>query len=260
VKKISVVKLGGRILEEADLRREALSAVARAWRAGDRFVVVHGGGRQVDAWSLRLGIPKETVEGLRVTDASTIEVVAAVVAGLVNKRLVAEMRTLGIEAAGISGVDAGTLSGSLHPKVGGSDLGFVGRVEACDTTLVKSLLAAGILPLIAPLGVGPGGALLNINADAAASALAAGLGARRLLFLTDVEGVLDGKGRIISRITREEASRLLDSEIVTGGMKPKLTACLEALGRGVREVVIAGRERHSKALFSGTGGTRLVAA
>ncbi|MBI3450615.1 MAG: acetylglutamate kinase [Acidobacteria bacterium] len=257
---IFVVKLGGRILEEEKPREAALDAIAARFRAGDRFVVVHGGGRQVDAALERAGIPKRTHEGLRITDAATLDVVVSVLAGLVNKRLVSDLIARGIDATGIAGCDGGTLVAEPHPRVHGVDLGRVGRVVACRPALLLAILGAGSLPVVASIAATAGGELLNVNADAAASALAPAIGARRLLFLTDVEGVFDADGKVVRRIDADGLGRLLASDAVRGGMRPKLTASLEAIARGVSEVVIAGPRRHAAALATGKGGTRVGAA
>jgi len=260
VRGLCVVKLGGRILEERDRREEALAALASRWSGGRRFVVVHGGGIQVDLWSERAGLAKRTVQGLRVTDAPTLDIVVGVLAGLVNKGLVADLGRHGVDAAGLSGADGGLLKASPHPPLDGIDLGSVGQVDSCRTTLLEAALRARMMPVVASIAMGPGGRLLNVNADAAASALASALGASRLLFLTDVPGLLDEGGRVVPRLTREEAGRLIDADVVRGGMRPKLRACLEAIAHGVREVVIAGPGGHAEALHSGKGGTHLVAA
>src|SRR4029453_2441711 len=170
--------------------------------------------------------------------------------------------TRGIRCAGISGADGETLRAERHPVVEGVDLDLVGRVVGADMRIVRALLGAGALPVGATLASGPADApLLNVNADAAASALAVALGARRLVFLTDVEGLIGGDGRLVPELPPPRIEGLLaPGSAVTGGMLPKLRACLEALRGGVAEVVIAGPRRHRAALTSGKGGTRLVAA
>lgn len=256
----TVVKLGGSLLEDGVLRAAVLDAIAARRRDGERLVVVHGGGRRVDAWLARVGLPRRVHEGLRVTDAATLEVVIAVLAGLIGQSLVAELAARGIAAAGLSGSDGATLRAEPLPPAGEVEYGYVGRIVATDPRLVHGVLDAGLLPLVAPLAAGAGATLLNLNADAAAAALAGALGARRLVFLTDVEGVLDAEGRLLERIDPAGAAALLASDAVDGGMRPKLAACLEALAAGVAEVIIAGPSRHGAVLRDGRGGTRLVAA
>ncbi|MBK9375762.1 MAG: acetylglutamate kinase [Holophagales bacterium] len=255
-----VVKLGGSLLENRDLRHAALEAVATAWSSGKRSIVVHGGGKRIDAMLAALDIPKKVQGGLRVTDAETLDVVVSILSGLVNKTLVAELRGRGIRAAGLSGADGDTLWAEFHEAIEGVDLGFVGRVVRCDPTLLAAVLGAGFLPLVASVALGREGTLLNVNADSAASALAGALGAKRLVFLTDVEGVKGADGAVIDRIDARAARTLLASPAVTGGMKPKLRAAVEALEAGVSEVVIAGPSMHRAALLEGKGGTHLVAA
>ena len=255
-----VVKLGGSLLEDAERRARALAAVAARWDAGDRLVLVHGGGRRIDAALSALGIPRRVCRGLRVTDAPTLEVVVGVLCGGVNKSLVSELSALRVRCAGISGLDGGTLRAQPHPPVDGTELGFVGARPSSDPALARALLRSGHLPVVAPLASGPGGIALNVNADSAAAALAAALGAERLVFLTDVEGLLDARGRVIERLDAAGLAKLRRAGFVTGGMLPKLEACAHALDQGVATVCIAGPGRHDTVLMDGMGGTRLVAA
>jgi acetylglutamate kinase len=254
------VKLGGSLLEDDVARAAVVSAIAGRWRTGDRLIVVHGGGKRIDAELARRGIERRVHEGLRVTDAPTLEVVVAVLAGSVNSGLVRELAGAGAGAVGVNAAESGLLRADPHSPIGGVELGFVGRVAAVEPAPLRTLVAQGRLPVVAPIALGPGGGYLNVNADAAAAALAAALGARRLIFLTDVEGVADGSGRILERLDPPSALRLLDGPAVSGGMRPKLAACLAAASAGVREVVIAGPARREVALAGGPGGTCLVAA
>jgi acetylglutamate kinase len=257
-----VVKLGGSLLEDARLRAAALAAIASRFAAHGDVVLVHGGGKRIDAALARLGIPRRVHAGLRITDSDTLEAVVGALCGNVNKQLVRELAARGARCTGISGADGGTLRADRHPAVDGVDLGFVGRVTGADTGIVRALTGAGALPVVASIASGPAEApLLNVNADAAASALAVALGARRLVFLTDVEGFMDGDGRVVRELDASRLEGLLaQGSAVTGGMLPKLRACLEAIRGGVAEVVIAGPRRHRAALRGGEGGTRLVAA
>ncbi len=257
---LSVVKLGGSLLENAMMRGQALEAIAAAFTSGERLVMVHGGGKEIDRNLAVLGIPKRTQGGLRITDPATLDVVVSVLSGAVNKSLVGQLQERGVVAAGFSGADGGTLFAEFHPPVDGVDLGFVGRVVSCSPALVEAILGAGLLPAVASIALGRDGVLLNVNADSAASALAGALKAQRLVFLTDVEGVKDASGRVLDRLTAAEIRYLLGSSVITGGMRPKLQACLEALEAGVGEVIIAGPERHTTVLVDGKGGTHLVAA
>lgn len=260
MKEIVVVKLGGSLLDDPSLRGKAVEAIAGQVHSGARIVVVHGGGKNIDAALRRAGIEKKTVQGLRVTDAPTLEIVTSVLAGTVNKALVAELSAFGVPAAGLSGVDCGMLQATLHPSIDGIDLGFVGAVQRSEPSLALTLIGAGVVPVIASLAAGPGGTILNVNADAAASAIAVALGASRVVFLTDVEGLLAADGRVVTELDQHEAFEMLQSVAVTGGMKPKLRACVAAVAGGVPEVVIAGPSKHAAVLAGGEGGTCVVAA
>ena len=259
-KELSVIKLGGSLLQNEPQRRRVLKTLAANWKKGNKLVVVHGGGQKVDDLLARLNIEIKTYRGLRITDQPTLDVVISVLSGLVNKSLVVEFSRLGVAAAGFSGADGQTLVADFHPDLDGVQFGFVGRVRSVHPTLIQSVLQCGMLPVIAPVGPGAGGNLLNINADRAASALAVALGAEKLLFLTDVEGLLDDKGEVVPKLTALQARQFLNSRFVTGGMLPKLTACLEALERGVSKVVIAGPSRRSTLFSNNRRGTLLVAA
>jgi len=246
---MNVIKLGGSLLDDPARRAEALGAIAAQWNAGKEIVLVHGGGKHVDANLKRLGIPKRTYAGLRITDDATLDVVVATLAGSVNKMLVAELSAMGVIVAGISGCDASTLAAEQHPPIDGVDLGHVGRVTGGDPMLIQALVTSGILPVVSSIAEGPDGALLNVNADTAAAAIAIAVGAEELIFITDVAGLLDATGNVVPELCATDAEALLGSEVVTGGMRPKLQAALHALGSGVRRITI-GEE----------GGTNLVAA
>ena len=246
---MKVVKLGGSLLDDAERRGSVLAQIAEAWNAGEQIALVHGGGKHVDAMLQRLGIAKKTAGGLRVTDDVTLEIVVSVLAGSVNKMLVAELWGLGVRAAGICGADGGTLVADVHPPIDGVDLGHVGKVAHSDASLIDALLAAGNLPVISSVALGPNGTLLNVNADSAASAIAVGAGAESLVFITDVAGLLDASGKVVKKLRAPEAAALLETEVVSGGMRPKRQAALHALRSGVARIAIGE-----------TGGTELVAA
>ena len=244
---MKVIKLGGSLLDDAARRADALENIVAAWHSGEQIVLVHGGGKHIDTALAKLGIPKRTHAGLRITDDATLDVVVSVLAGSVNKMLVAELTAMGILCAGISGADAGTLVAEVHPPIDGIDLGHVGRVTSASSKLAAAMLNEGILPVISSVAQGPMGALLNVNADSAAAAIATACGATSLQFITDVAGLLDGNGSVVPSLTANDAQVLLANEIVTGGMKPKLLAALGALEAGVPSIHIGG-------------GTQLVAA
>lgn len=244
---MKVIKLGGSLLDDASRRAAALQKIVARWNAGEDLVLVHGGGKHIDAALAKLGIAKRTHAGLRVTDDATLDVVVAVLGGTVNKMLVAELTALGIRSAGISGCDGATLIAEKHVNLDGIDLGHVGQVTGSNRALVNALLTSGTMPVISSIAIGKNGALFNVNADSAASAIAVAHGAEELLFLTDVAGLLDGEGKVVPRLSAADAHQFLIQ--VSGGMKPKLQAAITALSSGVQAISI-GEE----------GGTTLVAA
>lgn len=244
---MKVIKLGGSLLDDASRRAAALQKIVSRWNAGEDLVLVHGGGKHIDAALAKLGIAKKTHAGLRVTDDVTLDVVVSVLGGTVNKMLVAELTSLGIRAAGISGCDGATLIAEKHADIDGIDLGHVGHVTGSNRTLVNALLTSGTMPVISSIAIGKNGALFNVNADSAASAIAVAHGAEELLFLTDVAGLLDDQGNVVPRLNAADAHEFLIQ--VSGGMKPKLQAAITALTSGVQAISI-GEE----------GGTTVVAA
>lgn len=231
-----VVKLGGSTLGAHDT---SLRDIAAARKAGRAIVVVHGGGAAVSEWLSRTGVKATFVRGLRVTDAATLDVVVAVLGGLVNKTLVAELASLGAPATGLSGAD-GLL---LQAKAYDADLCFVGRVERVNPYPLEEMLRLGYLPVIAPIGIdATAGApqLLNLNADTAAGAIAAALHAESLVFLTDVAGVLDEQKALVARLTAAEARAMIESGVAGGGMIPKLEAAIEAAAAGFATRIVDG--------------------
>jgi acetylglutamate kinase len=253
-----VLKLGGELLEEAaDLERVAKGIAALAQRTS--LVVVHGGGKEIDKALATAAIPKHQVDGLRVTDARTLEVVVAVLAGAINTRLVAAIRKEGGRPVGLTGADAtvatmkraAPMTSTAGDRV---DLGLVGSPVANGApTLLSDLLALGYVPIVACIGVTRHGQLLNVNADTLASHLAAAMRAQRLVLAGGTAGVLDDQGRTIHRLSVRAAGRLIKSGTANKGMVAKLQACRAALRHGVGDVVIAnGREAHLEQLAHGT--------
>jgi acetylglutamate kinase len=243
-----VLKLGGELLEQPqDLARVAKGIAALARKAS--LVVVHGGGREIDAALAAAGIPKQQVDGLRVTDARTLEVVVSVLAGAINTRLVAAVRRAGARPVGLTGADAAVvtvkraapIASVAGPKV---DLGLVGAPTSNGTPrLLTDLLARGYVPVVACIGATRDGQLLNVNADTLASQLASDLGAARLVIAGGTSGVLDENGDTIDRLTGRDAARLIKAGTANKGMVAKLEACRAALRRGVGDVLIAnGRQ------------------
>jgi len=234
------VKIGGSTLGSHDT---SLKDLVTLQREGVDVVVVHGGGNVVSQWMQRQGIPPRFVNGLRVTDAPSLEIVVAVLSGLINKELVSLLHHLGGRAIGISGVDGGL----LEAHIANPDLGYVGEISRVNSAPLRAILDSGYIPMVAPLGMDcqdgseHAGGPLNINGDTVAGELAHALGAQRLIFLTDVEGIMDGSGRVIRRLDRRRANILFKSGVVRGGMIPKLSACLRALERLPVADIIDGR-------------------
>ena len=238
LEKSILVKIGGSTFGNHDTTLEDVVALQKR---GTIPIVVHGGGERVSQWLSRLGISTPYIQGLRVTDAETLKVVVAVLGGLVNKELVAAISSLGGRAVGLSGVD-GNL---LEARVKDPALGYAGEVVKVNPELLISILGAGYIPVIAPVSLQVPGGLLNLNGDPAAGEIAAALGVERLIFLTDVEGILDSPGRLIPRLSPDEARTLIASGVVSGGMIPKVEACLKALPRVGITRIIDGRLPHS---------------
>ncbi len=257
--RLSVVKLGGSLLDDHARRAAALQKIAERWNAGDEIVLVHGGGKHIDAALQRAGIAKRTHAGLRITDDATLEIVVSVLAGQVNKMLVSELAALGVRAAGLSGCDGGTLLAEQHPPIDGVDLGHVGRVTRANPGLMRAMLTQGAMPVLSSVGASAHGALFNINADTAAAAVASALRAPELRFFTDVAGLLDQSGAVVPHLTTAGLEAMLDSPAVSGGMKPKLQAALSALKAGVTQITIGLPPTANRPLPT-EGGTTLVAA
>ena len=239
-----VVKIGGSTLGSHDTTLEDLVALQSR---GVQPIVVHGGGKTISEWMERQGVRPRFVRGLRVTDESSLDIVVAVLAGLVNKAIVASILALNGRAVGLSGVDGGM----LRAKVMEPELGLVGSVMEVCPKPVRALMEAGFMPVIAPVAVrspeagSRGGLLLNVNADTAAGEVALALGAERLVFLTDVAGVMDSSRRVMPRLTPRQAAGLMSSGVVAGGMLPKIGACLRALDEVGSTHIVDGREPHA---------------
>ena len=254
-----VVKIGGAALEDVDLRRRFAEDVTLLDWVGINVVVVHGGGKQITAMLDRLGIPATFVDGLRVTDASTLEIVEMVLGGAINKELVRLIHALGGRAVGITGKDGGLAR--ARRSFGDVDLGLVGEVTGIDRAVIDRLIPE-FIPVIAPLATGEDGQTLNVNADTFAGRLATALDAEKLVLLTDVPGVLAADGTLISTLDADQAQQLIAAGVIRGGMIPKVKNALAALDTGVRKVhIIDGRLEHALLLevFTREGvGTQLV--
>lgn len=250
---VVVVKLGGTTLAE---QRQVLAEVASVARRRP-VVLVHGGGKRMTEWLDRLGVPTRFEGGLRVTDPAALEVAAAVLRGVVNSELVAALHDVGCDAVGLSGVDGGLLIGQRLP-----DVGLVATVVGVRRDLLDSLLVAGQVPVVAPLARDEEGIVCNVNADDAAAGIAAGLGARQLVLMTDVDGIRDAGGSRLSSITAAEADALIADGTIHGGMVPKVRAALAALTWEGAEAIIADASAPNaltRALGDPSFGTRVSA-
>ncbi|MBS9719360.1 acetylglutamate kinase [Tianweitania sp. BSSL-BM11] len=253
--KTVVVKYGGHAMGNAALGQAFARDIALLKQSGVNPIVVHGGGPQIGSMLTRLGIQSEFRGGLRVTDKETVEVVEMVLAGSINKEIVALINKEGEWAIGLSGKDGNMVfaeqAAKTHrnPATGETellDLGFVGEPVEVDRTLLDLLARSEMIPVIAPVAPGRDGNTYNINADTFAGAIAGALQAKRLLFLTDVPGVLDADKNLIPELTVAEALRLIEDGTISGGMIPKVETCIDAIKRGVQGVVILnGKTAHS---------------
>lgn len=236
-----VVKYGGKAMVDEDIREKVMQDIALLNLVGIKVVVVHGGGPQINEYLSRLGINVRFISGLRVTNEETMEVVRMVLTGKINRELVAMLTKYGMNAIGLSGEDAGLLRGE---KIS-DELGLVGKVVNVNSTVIKSLLEDGFIPIIASIAVGEGGTILNINADEAASKIASSLESDKLIYLTDVDGVYVD-GMLVSRLSVQEAENLVRSGKIAGGMIPKIESIVEALKNGVKKVhILNGTTPHA---------------
>jgi len=251
-----VIKIGGATFGKHDPILEDIVALQKK---GLSLAVVHGGGNIVTEWLKKQNIPTTFVRGERVTDKPALEMVAAVLGGLVNKQIVATINTLGGRAVGISGVDGAMIQGRISNR----ELGYVGVTEKVDTTVLSTLINAGFIPVIAPLSYfaidRPVGAplMLNINGDPIAGDIAAALKAEQLIFLTDVNGIKDINGNLLSKLNKVEAQSLIDSGIAAGGMIPKINGSLKIIAVGGKAYIIDGRKPGAllNAVLKGIAGT-----
>lgn len=256
-RKVIVVKYGGSAMADEELKRNVIKDVTLLKLVGFKPIVVHGGGKDISAWISKVGKKPEFVNGLRVTDAETMEI-AEMVLGKVNKSLVAMVSELGVKAIGISGKDGDLLKVEKKYSAG-RDIGYVGNITHVDTKILEDLLEKDFLPIISPIGLDSNYETYNINADDAACAIAKAMNADKLAFLTDVEGVYgnpDDPSTFISRLTVSQVDGLIDSGFVGGGMLPKLHNCTDAIKGGVNRVhILDGRKPHSLLLevFTDTG-------
>ena len=243
--KIVVVKYGGNAMVNEQLKEQVMEDIVLLWLIGVKIVLVHGGGPEISEMMDKLGKKTEFVNGLRVTDAETAEIAQMVLSGKVNKSLVNLLLKKGGNAIGLSGVDGRFIEAEMKDE----RLGYVGRITNINIDPVIGLFEGGYIPVVATVGCDRSGNVYNINGDTAAAYLAGALGAERLIMMTDVDGILrdkDDPTTLISHVTIEEAKELFAQGIIAGGMIPKVECCIEAISRGVKNVVIMdGRVPHA---------------
>lgn len=254
----ALVKIGGTLLDDLAMRKEIAAQIAVVAASGVTVTVVHGGGKQITRFLEERGIPSRFVGGLRVTTEETIDAVLKVLAGTVNTQLVAALGAAGARAVGLTGIDAGLATAEqLDPA-----LGFVGRVAASDTRVLNALAHAGLMPVVACVAGGHQGEIFNVNGDSMAVAVASHWKADRLVFLTDVPGVLDQDKNILPLLTIAECEALIETGVASGGMQAKLNAAIDAVAAGVQEIrIVKGSDPFIvQRIFEGEEvGTRIIA-
>lgn len=267
-----VVKYGGHAMGDPKAAREFAEDIVLLRAVGINPVVVHGGGPQIGAMLKKLGVESEFIDGLRVTDKATAEVAEMVLSGAINKELVGWIAKAGGKAIGISGKDGGLVTATKVERTARDpesnieraiDLGFVGEPTTVDTAIIDTVVASGMIPIIAPIGAGADGHTYNINADTMAGAIASALGAARLFLLTDVAGVLDKAGKLLTDLSPDDVAALKEDGTISGGMIPKLETCVNAVEAGCdAAVVLDGRVPHAMLLefFTSRGAGTLVSA
>ena len=256
--KTFVIKYGGAVMEDEQLKSSVAQDVTLLRKIGIDVVIVHGGGKEITSLSSKLNIETKFVNGQRYTDEATRDVVQMVLAGSINKDIVRRINIHGGRAVGFSGIDAGFITVKKYDK---EDLGLVGEVIDVNSSFVKNLLNERYLPVIAPIGVDEKGTVYNVNADIAAGSIAGALGAAKLVYITDTEGVKSKDG-LIPHLTKEDAEKFIGNGTISGGMIPKVESALSALEAGVQKVhIIDGRVEHALLLeiFTKEGiGTEIV--
>ena len=243
--KIVVIKYGGNAMVNEQLKQQVMEDIALLWLIGVKVVLVHGGGPEISETMKRLGKQAQFVNGLRVTDKETVDIVQMVLAGKVNKTLVNLLQMKGGHAVGLSGIDGGIIEATMKDET----LGYVGKITRIRTQPIMDLLEKNYIPVISTIASDRQGNTYNINGDTAAAYIAGALNAERLIMMTDIAGILrdkDDPSTLIPALTVKEAKKLFDEGVISGGMIPKVDCCIEAIGKGVKHVVIMdGRVPHS---------------
>jgi len=259
--KIVVVKYGGAAMIEEHLKQNFAQDIVLLQSLGMLPVIVHGGGPEVSKAMEQLGQEVSFIDGLRVTSSENLKVAEMVLSGTINKEIIAHINTFGGKAVGVSGKDGHLIEAGKKTHKGGIDLGFVGEIKKVNPELLMVLLKQGFLPVVSPIGLGKDGVTYNINADTTASRIAVSLVAYKIIFMTDVDGVLE-KGKLCAQLTSSEVEKMIEKKVITGGMSPKVDAGLYSVKNGVESAqIINGTEPHSviAELFTDQGiGTKIV--
>ena len=259
--KIVVIKYGGAAMIEEHLKHDFAQDIVLLQSLGMLPVIVHGGGPEVSKAMERLGQKVSFIDGLRVTSSENMKVAEMVLSGTINKEIITHLNTFGGKAVGVSGKDGHLIEAIKKPQKSGIDLGFVGEIKNVNPELLLVLLKQGFLPVVSPIGLGKDGITYNINADTTASRIAVSLAAHKIIFMTDVDGVLK-KGKLIAQLTASEAEILIQQKVISGGMAPEIEAGLFCVNNGVESAqIINGTDSHSviAELFTDKGiGTKIV--
>ena len=259
--KIVVVKYGGAAMIEEHLKQNFAQDIVLLQSLGMLPVIVHGGGPEVSKAMEQLGQEVSFIDGLRVTSSENLKVTEMVLSGTINKEIIAHINTFGGKAVGVSGKDGNLIEADKISHEGGIDLGFVGKIKKVNPELLMVLLKQGFLPVVSPIGLSKDGVTYNINADTTASRIAVSLGAYKIIFMTDVDGVLED-GNLCEQLTSSEVGKMIEKKVITGGMSPKVDSCLYCVKNGVESAqIINGTEPHSviAELFTDKGiGTKIV--
>ena len=243
--KIVVIKYGGAAMIEKHLKNDFAQDIVLLQSLGMLPVIVHGGGPEVSKAMERLGQKVSFIDGLRVTSSENMKVAEMVLSGTINKEIITHLNTFGGKAVGVSGKDGHLIEAIKKPQKSGIDLGFVGEIKNVNPELLLVLLEQGFLPVVSPIGLGKDGITYNINADTTASRIAVSLAAYKIIFMTDVDGVLK-KGKLIAQLTASEAEKLIQQKVISGGMAPKIEAGLFCVYNGVESAqIINGTVSHS---------------
>ncbi len=259
--KIVVVKYGGAAMIEEHLKQNFAQDIVLLQSLGMLPVIVHGGGPEVSKAMEQLGQEVSFIDGLRVTSSENLKVTEMVLSGTINKEIIAHINTFGGKAVGVSGKDGNLIEADKISHEGGIDLGFVGKIKKVNPELLMVLLKQGFLPVVSPIGLSKDGVTYNINADTTASRIAVSLGAYKIIFMTDVDGVLED-GNLCVQLSSNELEKMIEKKVITGGMSPKVDSCLYCVKNGVESAqIINGTEPHSviAELFTDQGiGTKIV--